>query len=370
MLHLGRPISARLLAVIIAGSFAGIVTHTQAPQAQAAKAPGPNESYPNPYQLEDGWAKMPEGRPLGATSAIDIDKDGTSVWLAERCGSNGPSDRTHSCLDNRVDPILHFDVSGKVVKTFGAGLMVAPHGMFVDRDSNIWVADIRDNAPTLPIARGTPPSANPPPGSTKGHQVYKFSPEGKLLMTLGKPGGAAAPAYFFEPGDVLVLADGNILVGDGGHAGSAPTQSRILEFDKNGKLLKTIGKPGSGPGEINQSHGLAVDSQGRLFIANRGNNRLEIFDKDGNFVSSWKQFGRPSSVYIDKNDVLYVGDDESNPNSNPGFSRGMRIGGAKDGTVKYFVPPPGDVDGIAVDKNGVIYGADVNLGKLRKWVRK
>jgi sugar lactone lactonase YvrE len=188
-------------------------------------------------------------------------------------------------------------------------------------------------------------------------------------MTLGKPGGAAPPEYFSVPGAVIVDRAGNIFVGDGGHAG-AFKESRILKFDKTGKLIQTIGKPGSAPGEFNQVHALAFDKRGRLFVADRGNNRLQIFDRDGKFVAAWTQFGRPSAVFVDQNDVLYVADDESTPKNNPGFNRGMRIGSAVDGAVKYYIPPPSDADGLAVDKNGVIYGAEVNQGIVQRYVRK
>src|SRR5262247_1441716 len=143
-----------------------LVALTAYPQSEGQ----PTNSMPNPYETITGWAKLPEGRTWGSTSAVEIDKDGKSIWVAERCGAN-------SCQDSMLDPILHFDENGKLIKSFGAGLIIAPHGIFVDRDDNIWVTDCTC---TGGAARGAAAGAAP----AKGHQVYKFSPDGKLLMTI------------------------------------------------------------------------------------------------------------------------------------------------------------------------------------------
>ena len=331
----------------------------------AQSGSGPNNSYPNPYQTIENWAQLPPGRIMGSTSAVAIDRDGTSVWLADRCGADGAGSKQNCLTNNTVDPIMKFDASGKLVKSFGAGTLVAPHGIYVDHEGNVWVTDYQDNGPVPGGAAGRGRN----PAATRGHQVLKFSAEGKLLMTLGKPGGADAPDYFNVPGAVIVDRSGNIYVGDGGHSGSVK-QSRILKFDSSGKLIQTIGGPGSGPGEFSQVHHLAFDPSGRLFVADRGNNRVQIFDKEGKFVAEWKQFGRPSAVFVDQHDVVYVADDESTPKNNPGFDRGMRIGSAKDGKVMYYIPPPSDADGLAVDRNGNVYGAEVNQRTIKKYVKK
>ncbi len=212
--------------------------------------------------------------------------------------------------------MLKFDATGKLVKSFGAGLVIFPHGISVDRDGNIWIVDGQDNAPrpargaAAPAPAGATPAPlpmGPPAGGTKGHQVIKFSPDGKVLLTLGKPGGAAAPDYFFQPNDVIVAPNGDIFVGEG-HGGG---NSRMFKFDKTGKLIKTWGKLGSAPGEFSQPHALAFDSQGRLFVADRSNNRVQVFDQDGKYLTETKAFGRPSGVFIDKSDNLYVADSES-----------------------------------------------------------
>ena len=192
----------------------------------------PTNSFPNPYQTVAGWAKLPEGRMWGSTSGVGVDRDGTTIWVAERCGAN-------TCLNSTLDPILKFDANGTLVKSFGAGTMVFPHGLTVDRDGNIWVTDGQDNAP-VPArgeggargGRGNGP-IGPRPGATKGNQVFKFSPDGKLLMTLGKPGGGADPDYFYQPNDVLVAPDGSIFVSEGHGAGN----NRLFKFSKDGKLM-------------------------------------------------------------------------------------------------------------------------------------
>jgi len=211
-------------------------------------------------------------------------------------------------------------------------------------------------------------------GATFGNQVYKFSPDGKVLLTLGKPGGAASPQYFYQPNDVVTAPNGDIFVAEGHGAGN----NRIIKFDKTGKFIKEWGKLGTGPGEFDQPHALAFDSKGRLFVGDRNNNRIQIFDQNLKLLDSWQQFSRPSGIYIDKNDVIYVADSESESVSrnHNGWKRGMRVGSAKDGSVTAFIPDPDNVtmgssaaEGVAVDKDGIIYGAEVGPKRLMRYVR-
>jgi DNA-binding beta-propeller fold protein YncE len=218
-----------------------------------------------------------------------------------------------------------------------------------------------------------------------GHQVFKFSPEGKVLLSLGKPGGnqpgqAFDPGSFFQPNDVITYPNGDILVSEG-HGGA---NARLIRFDKTGKFLREFGKKGEGPeGEFGQPHGLAFDSKGRLFVADRSNNRLMILDPEAyKTLDVWYQFSRLSGIFIDKNDMLYGVDSESgsvNP-AHKDWLRGMRIGSIKDGKVLYFIPDPSNSDpaargtlaaeGVAVDAAGNIYGAEVGPKKVQKYVRK
>jgi sugar lactone lactonase YvrE len=315
-----------------------------------AQSSGATNSQPNPYRTVGDWAKMPEGRTWGSTSAVDIDPHG-NIWVAERCGQN-------SCAGRSEPPILKFDPSGKLLTSFGANTLLFPHGIFADKDGNVWVTD----------GHG---------GEGKGHQVLKFSPDGKLLMALGKPGIAGdGEDTFNQPSDVVVAPGGEIFVADGHDENS---NARIVKFSKDGTFIKTWGKRGSAPGEFDTPHGLAFDSRGRLFVADRGNNRIQIFDQEGKFLEEWKQFSRPSGVYIDAKDVLYVADSESNSKVNPGWKRGIRIGSAKDGKVTAFIPDPepdpekvvtSGSEGVAADARGNIYGAEVGPRALKRYVKK
>lgn len=381
MLH-SRHIGTWCAIALTVVSLSGPRVWTQAPA-------GPTNSAPNPYKTVEHWAKMPDGRTWGSTSAVDIAKDGKSIWVAERCGQN-------TCLDTAtgtmspLDPILLFDASGKLIRSFGAGMVIFPHGIHVDRDGNVWVTDGRDNAP--PAARGSGGGggrgadggrgqrqgrSSPPEGTTKGHQVFKFSPDGKLLLTLGKPGGAGDPEFFYQPNDILVAPDGSIFVAEG-HASAPGSHARILKFDRNGKFIKAWGRRGTGPGEFDQPHALAMDSRGRLFVGDRGNDRIQIMDQDGKFIDQWTQFSRPSGIYIDRKDTIYVADSESGSvaPSHGEWKRGIRIGSAKDGRLTAFIPDPDEkpantsaAEGLAVDAAGNVYGAEVGPRALKKYVR-
>jgi len=312
-------------------------------------------SAPNPYETIDGWAKLPDGRNWGATSAVYPANDGKHIWIAERCGSN-------LCVGSDVDPVLLFDQAGNVVKSFGAGMITWPHGIYVDADDNVWIADAVGYAPV-------------PEGI--GHTIMKFSPDGELLMRLGKEGVAGdGTDVFNKPSDILVAPNGDIFVADGHDAGG---NNRIIKFDKDGNYLMQWGSMGSENGEFRDPHALAMDSQGRLFVGDRGNSRLQIFTQDGEHIATWTQFGRPSGLFIDKNDILYSTDSESNARRNAGWKRGIRIGSAKDGFVTAFIPDPepdqdnsatSAAEGVAVDAAGNIYGAEVGPRAIKKYVRK
>ncbi len=372
--------SSRMNMLVTMASAMAVVS-VSALVAQTAMAP--TNDAPNPYTVVEGWAKMPQGRTWGATSAVEIDPDGKSIWVAERCGAN-------SCWDPKtnapslLDIVLKFDENGNVVKSFGAGMMIFPHGIHVDREGNIWVTDGQDNLPRRP--RGAAPDSPLPPAPAKviGHQVHKFSPDGKVLMTLGKPGGnqptqPADPSAFYQPNDVITNAAGEIFVAEG-HGG---THARISKFTKDGKFIKEWGKRGAGPDEMDQPHGLAWDSKGRLFVADRSNNRMLIFDQEGKLLDhGWEQYSRLSGLWIDKNDMLYGTDSESGSvaPTRPEWKRGVRIGNIRDGKngkIMHFIPDPAEKppstsagEGIAVDAAGNVYSAEVGPRALKKYVKK
>lgn len=293
---------------------------------------------PNPFHPVEGWAQLPAGMGWGQVISVYPDAH-ANVWVFHR----------------KDPPILEFDRFGKFVKGFGAGMFVMPHGLTVDRDGNIWATDQNGK-------------------DGKGQQAIKFSPEGKVLMTLGKA-GIAGPGNdtFNGPCDVAVAANGDIFVADG-HGGE--TNARVVKFSKDGKFIKTWGKKGTGPGEFDTLHRLAMDSKGRLFVADRGNSRIQIFDQEGNFIAQWRQFGRPSGIFISKDDTLYSVDSQSDEKTNPGVKRGIRVGSAKDGSVKWFIPDLSTdpaialAEGVSADAKGDIFAAGVSSMGLHKFMKK
>ena len=341
---------ALLLTLIAAPALA----QTANPAWTVASLPSPapvtatTNSAPNPYTTQPGVLKMPAGRTMGSTSAVATDSKG-QIWVAERCGAN-------SCAGSPINPIMVFDRDGNFIRDFGGGMTLFPHGFTIDAKDNVWLTDARI---------GSGPSAG------KGGQVFKFAPDGKLLLTLGTKGIAGRTGNSFtEPNAVAVSRDGTIFVADG----HTPDKglARIVKFRPDGTYIGEFGVAGHGRGQIEVPHSLAFDKKGRLFVADRWNNRVSIFTKHGKFIDAWTQFGRPSGIFIDKNDVLYSADSESrNPvgyGYNPGWQRGIRIGSARNGKVTAFIPDPepapdtgatSGAEGIWVGKDGSIYGAQV-----------
>jgi sugar lactone lactonase YvrE len=326
---------ARGVKSALAAAIVGVIV------VAAAKVGAQNGNLPNPYHEVANWAKLPAGAKWAGVISVDPAANG-DVWVFHRSDP----------------PILRFDQFGKAVKSFGDGMFVQPHGMTVDRDGNVWVTDAQ-------LKDG------------KGNQVFKFSPDGKLLMTLGKAGVAGSGTDVFSgPCDVAVAQNGDIFVADG-HIANVPV-NRIMKFSKDGKFIKAWGKRGSGPGEFDTPHSIAIDSRGRIFVADRSNSRIQIFDQEGRFLDQWKQFGRPSGVFIDKSDNMYVADSQSNSKQNPGYTRGIRIGSVKDGKVTALIPfvePDPEknnnagVEGVAADAKGNVYAGEVSTEMFKKYLK-
>ena len=302
----------------------------------------------NPYRLVPDWAQLPAGRTFGSVIGAGVDPAG-NIWAFDRCGSQ-------SCADSDLAPILQFDASGRLLQSFGAGLFVFPHGFHVDREGNIWTTD--------GMGEGG-----------KGYQVIQFSPDGRVLLRLGTAGVSGdARDTFIYPADVVTGPNGDIFVADG-HG--EDTGGRIMKFSRDGTLLKIWGSKGTGPGEFGGLHAIAMDSRGRVFVGDRTNSRIQIFDSEGNFLEEWRQFGRPSGIFIDANDIMYVADSQSDAERNPSFQKGIRIGSVRDGFVRAFVPIPDlgeastiSVEGIAADAAGNLYGAEANSNNLRRYVKQ
>ncbi len=331
---------------LLCGIALAAIALSAAPTYAQTQSPDPN-SAPNAYRPDDAWAKQPMGRGFGMTIGLNVDRDGKSMWIFDRCGAR-------SCESSKIAPLNKYDADGHVVASLAAGMTVFPHGLSVDRDGNIWITDGQADK-----------------DKKIGNTVMKLSPDGKVLMTLGTPGQAGEDATHFNgPSDVVVAANGDIFVADG-HG--EKTNARIVKFSADGKFIKAWGQQGKGPGEFDTPHALALDSAGRLFVGDRGNSRIQIFDQDGKFLAEWKQFGRPSGIWIDKNDVIYVADSQSSEKLNPGFKQGIRIGDAKDGKVTGFIEESqylGSLEGVGADDTGNIYAGYTGAQYLRRFVKR
>ena len=335
-----------MLQRVVMLAFIAATFFTQSSSAQQQNAV--RNDLPQPYRTTRDWGQLPPGVAWAAVTAVEPAPDGT-IYVVHRCFEN-------SCAGRNEAPILKYDRNGKLLASWGEGMFIFPHGATVDRDGNLWVTD----------ARGE---------KDKGHQVFKFNPDGKVLMTLGKAGVSGSGADLFDqPTDVLVAPDGTIFVTDSHRNGK---NNRVVKLTKDGKYIKEWGTKGSGPGQISEPHTIAMDSQGRLFVGDRGNSRIQIFDQEGQFLAEWRQFGRPSGIFIDRADTIYVTDSESGPDTGarelPGIKKGIRIGSAKTGVVTAFiedmestVADHSGAEGVGVDAQGNVYGAVVRRQMLER----
>ncbi|MBT5718734.1 MAG: hypothetical protein HN872_00945 [Gammaproteobacteria bacterium] len=324
------------------------------------------DGLPNPAPVvTQNWGQLPAGRNWGSTAGIDIDPNDGHIWAYERCGAGTFGGGTPiNCDTNPVDPIFKFDRNtGEVLANFGGGIMMTPHGIHAAADGSVWVTDFATNS-----------------DGTKGQQVHQFSADGELLMSLGTAGSAGSgPNQFNQPNDVIVGPDGSIYVSDG-HNGQGMTSNqameegraagntaRIMKFSPEGRFIKQWGSIGVRHGEFRTPHAMEFDSQGRLWVADRGNHRLELFDQDGNYLESRYTYGRISGLFITADDMVYAIDSESSPTGHVGWRNGVRIGPLNDDRIVAFIQPFERDDrvyqgtageGIAVDADGNVYAAE------------
>jgi len=327
-----------------------------------------NNELPNPYEKTMHYGEFPDGRNWGSVSAINVDIDGKHIWAGVRCATN-------SCAGSDLDPVVLLDPAGNVVRSFGSGLVLWPHGMDVDVEGNVWITDAR-SATDAELAEF-------PSAAGKGHTVTKFSPQGEVLMVLGVPGEPGEPpSHLTEPNDVQVAPDGSIFVAEAHTAQflDEPTPGAIgciSKFAADGTFLMSWGSWGFENGQFRTPHALAMDSRGRLFVADRGNRRIQIFDQEGDHLDTWYQFSRISGLFIDGNDVLYAIDSESSEQYNPGWRKGLRVGSAVTGDVWYFVPEHfiyetvglggfGAMgEGVTADASGNVFAGEIGPAWLR-----
>ena len=333
--------------------FTLAVTVLAAVPAVAQQESQPRNDLPQPYTTTRTWGELPAGVKWAAVTAIEPAPDGT-IYVVHRCFEN-------SCAGRPEAPILKYNAAGKLLAAFGQGLLIFPHGGTVDRDGNLWITD----------AGGA---------NGKGHQVFKFSPDGKVLMTLGKAGvSGSGPDLFDQPTDIVVAPTGDLFVTDSHRNGK---NNRVVHFTKDGKFIKEWGRKGTGRGELSEPHTLAMDSRGRLFVGDRENNRIVVYNQDGNVLDEWRQFGRPSGIAITADDTIYVADSESwgtdtGARELPGIKKGIRIGSARDGRVTAFIEDQestaadhAGAEGVGVDAQGNVYGGVVRRRMLERHIKK
>jgi DNA-binding beta-propeller fold protein YncE len=350
---------------------AALVAPLALPSTQALTQPALPDVAPvnggeNPYRVIRNWGNTPEGRPWGAANGVAIDIDGTSVWTVDRCGIR------RGCVGMDVDPVQKFDTDGNFITSFGRGMFVWPHGIHVDADGNVWVADSR--------RPDEEERAMWPDEAMKGSVVVKFSPQGEVLMVLGQYGVAGDPPELLtDPTNIITDPEnGDIYVAESHTDVEDPNLvGRISVFDREGNYLRSMGRAGTGPGEFRTPHALVFDSQGRLIVADRHNHRIQILTKQGEYIGEWHDFSRVSGLAIDEDDNIYAADSESDPPRHPGWLKGIRIGNLSDGIVRYFVPPHqteapegGMGEGIALDRDGNLYTAEATVTGITKYVRE
>lgn len=363
-----RRVAAYTLAWALGGMLHGCGPASDeggAPEAGAAEAAVTAEmrpaGLPNPYEVVRNWGESPPGRTWGRVSGVGLDPDGEHLWVAERCGGD-------VCIGTDVPVVLRYAPDGTLTRSFGGGIFMRPHGLHVDSAGNVWVTDVRSpNAEEL---------GEHPGEARKGHQVVKFDPEGHVLLVLGTPGEAGDPAEgrLNQPNDVVTAPNGDIYVSEGHSGGGAV--ARISRFAADGAYLGSWGEPGEGPGQFRTPHALALDGEGRLYVADRGNSRVQVFDLEGRFLTEWRGLGRPSDVFVTGDGRVLTVDYESGDERNPGYRRGVYIGDLRTGEPTAFIPahprptdPLGTAgEGIVMAADGSIYAGEVVLGGMTKYM--
>ncbi|MDX1490729.1 MAG: peptidyl-alpha-hydroxyglycine alpha-amidating lyase family protein [Pseudohongiellaceae bacterium] len=264
------------------------------------------------YVLEENWPlPLPEGIEWGQVPNVTIDQDGFLYAF------------------HRSDPpILKFSPQGELIHSWGTDLIATPHGFRAAPDGTLWATDFSRSA---------------------GHKVYQFDTQGNLLMELGIKGlSGNTQTTFNGPTDVAVSENGDIFIADG------HWNNRIVKFNSKGHFLMEWGTRGEEPGQFNLPHSLVIDKRGRLLVADRGNERIQIFTQEGEFITQWDQFGWPSGLFIDENDILFVADYQD--------KRGVTYGSAETGEVLGFISGS-EPEGVTLDALGNVYTGEVTGGE-------
>jgi hypothetical protein len=276
------------------------------------------------YSVVEGWAQLPKGWNFGECSGVDIDKN-DNVWVFNR----------------GAHPVIQFDKSGKMLQAWSEVPVTSAHGIRVDADGNIWVVDVA------------------------GHRVSKFTPAGRLLMTIGQVGVNPGPNNdtkdgFNRPTNLTFAPNGDFFVADG------YVNSRVVKYNKSGEYQLHWGRKGTGDGEFNLVHDVALDSQGKLYVADRTNERVQIFDQRGKFLGKWTDVGAPWGLYfVARDNAIYMCDGVNNRISK------LSLDGQVLGVLSSYGKVPGKLDyphSIAVDSTGAIYVAEIKNWRVQKFV--
>ena len=274
-----------------------------------------------PYRAVENWAQLPTGWNFGEVAAVDVDRS-DNVWVF----SDGPH------------PVIEFDRSGRFLQAWSEFLGKKPHGLRVGPDGNIWTVDLET------------------------HRLMKWTPQGRLIMLLGTGAPAAdnnAKYAFNRPANLNFGPDGDFFVADG------YGNSRVVHYSKDGDYIGQWGSKGTGDGEFNLVHDVALDSRGRIYVADRVNKRVQIFDQQGKFLGKWTDLGMVQGLYyVKKEDVLYMCDLHSRILK-------VNLDGKILGVLGSFGKGPGKLDVphyIAVDSTGAIYVADFGNWRLEKFI--
>ena len=276
-----------------------------------------------PYRVVEGWAKLPKGWNFGECSGVAVDRQ-DHVWVFNR-GHH---------------PVIEFDRDGTMVQTWPDVKVVSAHGIRVDPEGSVWAVDV------------------------KGHVVFKYDRQGRILMVLGRqgtPGNNDSKDGFNEPTGVTFAPNGDFFVTDG------YVNSRVVKFNRDGEYLLHWGRKGSGDGEFNLVHDSTMDSRGRLYVADRTNQRVQVFDQQGRFLSKWTGIGAPWGLqYVRSEDAIYMCDGLNNRVVK------LNLEGQVLGVFGSYGKTPGKFDyahNIAIDSHGAIYVAEIKNWRVQKFVK-
>jgi len=274
-----------------------------------------------PHKAVPAWPQLPGDWNFGETSGVALDSRG-HVWVFNR-GEH---------------PLVEFTPEGKFVRSLCEGMFTRSHGVRIDRDDNIWTVDVG------------------------AHTVLKLSPQGRVLLVMGRKGTAGlGPDSFDRPTDLAFASNGDFYVADG------YGNSRVAKFSRDGKFLLDWGKKGTAEGEFNLPHAVAVDARGRVYVGDRENNRIQVFDSGGKFLAQWKHVGSPWGLDLTPDQRLYMADGRAN--------RVLVLN--LDGQILGSLGGPGKAPGqfayahaLAVSKGGDIYTAEILNWRAQKFAKQ